>query len=293
MIDIIDDMALSSIQLEAFSAVTQTLNFTQAASLLNITQSALSQRILNLEADLDITLFIRDKSGIKLTEEAQELIKYCQLKEQCEDEFLSQLKSKDSKKIAGNIRIGGFSSVMRSIFLPSISDLVSKNPLLKLQMMIREVYELPDLLKRSKIDFIIINHDIDREDIESILLGYEENILVRQKNYSGENIYLDHDENDKVTLDYLKKFDKKSKQPKRYYLDDIYGILDAAKLGLGYAVLPKHLLGTEKQLEIVNEKHILKIPIYLCFYKQPYYTKMHTAFVETVLASFKGILRSY
>ncbi len=286
-------MSLSSIQLEAFSAVTQTLNFTKAAGVLHITQSALSQRILNLESELGTTLFIRDKSGIKLTEEAQELIKYCQFKNQCEDEFVSRLKSKDAKQIAGTLRVGGFSSVMRSIFLPAVSDLLSKNPLLKLQMLIREVYELFDLLKRSEIDFIIINSNIEREDIESVFLGYEENVLVQKKNYSGEKIYLDHDENDEVTFTYLKKFARKSKKIKRCYLDDTYGILEAVKLGLGYAVLPKHLIENEKNIEVINPQQILKIPVYLCFYRQPYYTKMHLSLVEKVVSAFKEILPTF
>lgn len=48
---------------------------------LNITQSALPQRILNLESDLGSTLFIRESSGILLTELGQRMLRYCQMKD--------------------------------------------------------------------------------------------------------------------------------------------------------------------------------------------------------------------
>lgn len=280
-------MALSSLQLDAFLAVSKTLNFTKAAEGLHITQSALSQRILNLESELETALFIRDKGGLKLTEIGQELLKYCQFKNQFEDEFLSGLKRSDSRKISGFIRIGGLSSVMRSIFLPIVRDLQKQSDSLKLQMFTKENYELPELLKRNEVDYIIANRPLNREDVENILLGYEEYVLIQAKNYHGREIYLDHDENDEFTADYFKKFPKALKKPERFYVDDDYGILDAAKLGLGYSVLPKHLIESEKILEVVNPKQVLKFPVYLCFYRRPYYTRLHEALVQMTKDHFK------
>lgn len=41
---------------------------------------ALSQRVLILEEELGTTLFIRDRAGLKLTDSALGLIRYCQMK---------------------------------------------------------------------------------------------------------------------------------------------------------------------------------------------------------------------
>ncbi len=82
-------MTFSSSHLEAFFAVSQTLNFTQAASKLHITQSALSQRILNFEKELGLTLFIRDRAGLRLTETANKIVRYCQQKNNLEIEVLA------------------------------------------------------------------------------------------------------------------------------------------------------------------------------------------------------------
>lgn len=51
-----------------FRAVASSESITGAADLLNVTQSAVSQRILRLESRLGVQLFVRDKSGLVVTE---------------------------------------------------------------------------------------------------------------------------------------------------------------------------------------------------------------------------------
>src|SRR5438045_3954384 len=139
-------MALSSSQLEAFSAVAQTLSFTRAAERLGITQPALSQRILLLEQSLESTLLIRHRTGVRLTEVAGELLHYCQTKEQLEQELVARVAGSDTALLGGTIRIGGFSSVMRSMILPRLGRLVRANPELRLHFSVHEVHELPERL---------------------------------------------------------------------------------------------------------------------------------------------------
>jgi DNA-binding transcriptional LysR family regulator len=235
-------MKLSSLQLEAFYAIAKAGNFTVAASELHVTQSALSQRILNLERELDTTLVIRDRAGLRLTEIGQNLLRFCQTQSALEADFLSQIKSKET--LGGVIRIGGFSSVMRSVILPSLSFLINENPLLKLEFHIRETHELLSLLKHGEVDFIVTAENLNRDEIECVKLGTEQNVLVEKENYKGPDIYLDHNETDETTLKYLRKFGSAKKLSRRY-LDDVYGLLDGVKLGLGKAILPVHLILSE------------------------------------------------
>ena len=55
-------LQLSTKQLNGFIEVSQTQNFHKAAKRLFITQSALSQRIQNLEKDIGSILFIRNRA---------------------------------------------------------------------------------------------------------------------------------------------------------------------------------------------------------------------------------------
>ena len=53
--------------IESFLTLAETLNYTEAADRLYITQSALSRSILQMEEELGITLFTRSRRGVELT----------------------------------------------------------------------------------------------------------------------------------------------------------------------------------------------------------------------------------
>lgn len=57
-------------QLKYFVKLCEDMNFSKAASNLYMTQQALSQSIKNLENELGVALFIRNKNGVELTETA-------------------------------------------------------------------------------------------------------------------------------------------------------------------------------------------------------------------------------
>jgi len=63
----------------------------------------------------------------------------------------------------------------------------------------------------------------------------------------------------------------------------VYGIMDGVAHGMGEAILPEHLVRHDKRLRIVSGRKPLKIPVYLQYYKQPFYAKLTTAVVERLL----------
>ena len=274
-------MALSSIQLEAFYSLAQTGNFTKAAEKLHVTQSALSQRIMNLESDLETTLFIRDRAGLRLTPTGEDLLRYCQTKNSFEEEFLASLKSQSSSELSGVVRVAGFSSVMRSVIIPSLAPLAQKNPHVQLQFMTREMDDLLPLLKRGEVDFVLNDRADDREELETASIGKEHNVLVERHGYAGADVYLDHDDKDPVTMRYLKLAKIKTDgKIARHFVDDVYGILDGVRLGLGRGVLPRHIVRDEKKLSILQPRTVLEIPVVLHFFRQPYYSRLHHAVVK-------------
>src|SRR2546423_3501197 len=60
--------------LRAFEAAARHLSFTQAASELNVTQTAISHQIKRLEQELGIRLFVRQNRALTLTPEAQDYL---------------------------------------------------------------------------------------------------------------------------------------------------------------------------------------------------------------------------
>ena len=61
-------------QLRYFAKAAETLNFSHAASCLNIAQSSLSQQIRQLEDELGTQLFIRDSHSFQLTEAGETML---------------------------------------------------------------------------------------------------------------------------------------------------------------------------------------------------------------------------
>src|SRR3979411_534332 len=60
--------------LRAFEAAARHLSFTQAASELNVTQTAISHQIKRLEEELGVRLFVRQNRALTLTPEARDYL---------------------------------------------------------------------------------------------------------------------------------------------------------------------------------------------------------------------------
>ena len=56
--------------------------------------------------------------------------------------------------------------------------------------------------------------------------------------------------------------------------EDIYGILDGVSLGLGRAIVPRHLIKNRKDINILYPKINLKVPLYLLTFKSQFKTKL-------------------
>lgn len=276
-------MKLSQDRLLAFYEITKVGSFTQAAKSIGISQSALSHRIKNLESDLKVSLFIREPSGLHLTEAGTRLFNYCQVQLKIEDEFIHDLLEKNTRDLRGALRIASVSSLAWSVIVPVLGDLIRKNPLLHLDILAREVSELPLLLKHNRMDYIVTLEKINDSSLEETIIGTEKYVLIEAKQKSLRNdIYLDHDERDRFTFDFLSLQGKQNEKIKRSFLDDNYGLIEGVKEGFGRAVIPKHLAEQTSEIKILRNLKTLEKPIYFYFAKQPFYTKLHSQVVEVL-----------
>lgn len=278
---------LSSLQLEAFHTLGQTRNFSKAARRLHISQSAFSQRVINLERELGTTLLIRDRADIKLTEAGERLLRHCEVRGNLEAEFLRSLIPSCGDELSGVIRVGGFSSVMRSLVLPALAPLMRKHPDLSIITFSAELDEILDLLKSARADVVLSNRDPGREGVVPKFLGYEENVLVRSRRFPEADAYLDHDERDVTTSSYFRLLHDRPKSVRKRYLDDVYGLIDGVRLGYGKAVLPRHLISGLMDLEVLHPNTRLMVPVYLLHFEQPFYTRVQEALVAALLKHFE------
>jgi DNA-binding transcriptional LysR family regulator len=278
-------MKIPATHLDAFLAVTRHGRFAKAAEALGLSQSALSQRVLNLESLLEATLFVRDRAATRLTPEGEALLRHARTLENLEEEFLE-------RRTGGALRVAGFSSVARSLLLPALAPL-AREPAVRLTLLSRELHELHGLLRRGEADLVAVDAEPAREGIAGELLGFEENVLVRCRDARRRaDIYLDHDMEDATTHRYFQKFGPKGARLERAFLDDVYGLLDGARLGLGQAVLPLHLVEGDRDLEIVHPERVLKTPVWLHYTALEWEPKLRARAREEIVKYAKEKLAS-
>lgn len=273
-------MKLTNHQLRAFFETAKLRSFSKAAEELNVTQSALSQRVSNLEGELETTLFIRDTSGPILTESGEMLFRYCQFNDTAENEVLVKLKS-GREMVSGVIRIAGFSSVLRSVIIPSLAPFLRKHPHVQCEFRSYEVIELYEILKMAKTDLVILDYNLKKDGIVEEVLGQEEYVVIESSKFEApSDIYLDHGPHDNATESFFRFQDRRPTSYRRTFMGDVYGILNGVELGLGRAVMSKHLLKGNNKVKIVKGYKKYCRDITLNYYEQPYYPHLHKLIIE-------------
>jgi DNA-binding transcriptional LysR family regulator len=272
-------MKISNLGLRAFYEVASSLNMSLAAGILGVTQSALSQRISALEEDLETALFIREGKSLKLTEAGQNLFLYSQHQKALEDDFLWRFRS-TSGEMAGRIRIASYSSILRSKIIPALAPFLRDHPLITVEFSSHEVDELYDVLKSNKADIVISDFELNKKGIIEKIIGNEEYVLIESSRFkSRSNIYLDHDQDDKITELFFNTQKNPPKEYQRSYLGDVYAILDGVELGIGKAVMSKHLV-QNREVKIIKGLNKFHRPIVLQYYERPFYPQLFKEFIE-------------
>ena len=139
-----------------FTEVVEYENFSKAAKALYMTQPAVSQAIMQLEAKLGVRLFTRTSRGVIVTNEGKLLDEYISSAINLID--AGEQKIKDSRNlIMGDLHIGVGDTISRYYLLPFLEAFHSKYPNIKLKIINRTTPELTTILKSGKIDIAICN----------------------------------------------------------------------------------------------------------------------------------------
>jgi DNA-binding transcriptional LysR family regulator len=290
-------MSISSIQLDAFYEVAKFLNFSKAGLSLGLTQSALSQRVKNLELDLGVTLFVRETGAIRLTDSGEKLLRYCLIRTSIEEDVLFEIQSayetKEKTTYAGVIRIAAYSSILRSILIPALAPFLRENPNVQCEFIKAEMGKLEKMLKTGEADFIILDHALSKNGVVEDKLGHEEYIVVESLNYPGSNnIYLDHNPEDTVTESFFRSQTKGlPKGFRRSFMGDVYGIIDGVEQGLGRAIVSKHLAIMNKKIKKVNGFSKYTMEVTLHHYDRPYYPRLVKEIRSQILIHGTNILK--
>ncbi|MFN7729483.1 MAG: LysR family transcriptional regulator [Bdellovibrio sp.] len=276
-------MKIASHQLAAFFETARLRSFSKAADALAVTQSALSQRVANLEAELEVTLFIRDPSGPVLTAAGETLLRHCQVTSSLESEMMGQLKSSQGQ-LRGAVRVAGFSSVLRSALIPSLAPFLRTHPFVHCEFSSHEMIELADILRSGEADFVVVDYHLNKKGVTEHTLGREEYVVIESVKFeSPEDLYLDHGPQDNATESFFREQAQAPKKWRRSFMGDVYGIINGVELGLGRAVMSKHLIEDNSKVKIVKGFKKYFRDVTLNYFEQPYYSKLHQEIVSQLV----------
>lgn len=139
--------------LRYFVTVAKTLNFSEAARQLFITQGTLSQQIQQMEGEMGIRLFDRSKHSVTLTEAGEELfplaVQTLSAAEDCNN------KIRDLKgTLTGTLRIGTTSS-FTSLLTDTVGKFIREYPKVHLKIQSETATEIIEKLREGKIDLAL------------------------------------------------------------------------------------------------------------------------------------------
>ena len=243
-------------------------SFTDAAEILNYSQSGVSRMIADLEKEWGVVLLERSKNGVSLTSDgtkllpyARELVeKYKQLQTQVDE--LNGLQS-------GLIRIGVFSSVATHWLPNIIKEFQNDYPSVDYELLLGDYTEIEEWITEGRVDCGFLRLPA-KNDFDTVFLEQDEFMAVLPLNHplagldrvpasalcSAPFILLEKGEKAEVSA----IFERSGLKPNvRFTTWDDYAVMSMVESGLGISILPKLILRRIPYNIIVKP---LEIPAY-------------------------------
>ncbi len=158
--------------LKAFEAAGTSGSFTRAAEQLNVTQSAVSRQVRQLEEQLGETLLERHHHRLELTEAGRALLRTLQ---QSFDRIELTVRTIQQKSDINRLRVNVPPTFASRWLVPRLAKLHARHPALELSVTTRLQDSLAD---STALDCAIRFGDGEWEGLESSLLMHEEHIAV-------------------------------------------------------------------------------------------------------------------
>ena len=223
----------------AFLKAFERNSFSDAARDLGYTQSAVSQMIKSLEAELGVTLLVRSRSGVTLTYEGRHLLPYIRDTVNAYRMLQSQAAGFSGLE-QGTIRLGTFTSVSSFLLPPAI------------ELYQGLYYEIEDWVREGVVDFGFT--DMSRTTPFACEPIYQDTMLavLPEGHPLGENIFVQIDELAAEPFILLEEGrgggcirELLARHPQinvQYRVADDYTILNMVESRLGVSILPEAVL---------------------------------------------------
>ncbi len=286
-------------KLRIFHAVAMAGSFTHAGDTLGLSQSAVSRQIRTLEDSLQTSLFNRHARGLILTDEGETLFETT--KDVVSKIHVTEQKILEGTEIPrGNLIVTTTNSFGSTWMMHNIKKFMDKYPDIHVQMLIAD--EDYDLLTREA-DVAIRFHPTEHLDLIQKRIGTFHYNLYASPEYLNKFGWPqkaeDLDDHHLVTygdlntspiedIDWVLEAGAVKKRKPILEINNIYGVLQAIKAGIGIGSLPDYLVrGTTNITKILEDSQTHEFPAYFVYTQELRSSKRIAAFREFIEKEFK------
>ena len=158
-------------------------SFTKAAEIIGNSQPNITRAMNNLESQIGLKLFIRNKRGIVLTPEGEQLFEHIKVAffhiYQAEEEMKNQ-----SSMASGSVVIGVSEIALHEVLLPVLSGFNKKYPDIKIQITNQSTPITLEALRLSQVQFALVTTPFDiKKPMKSIPIKEFDELLMASENF--------------------------------------------------------------------------------------------------------------
>lgn len=155
-------------KIETLLAVVEYQNFTRAAEALSMTQPAVSHHIKLLEAEVGAPLFVRGKTGLKLTPQGEIVVKYARRLKSLNEKM--HLELANSEKHLSVLRVGITHTSESNLTAASLARYSNMKNDIKIILFTDTINNLYDMLENYEIDIAIVDGALNNSRFSSMML---------------------------------------------------------------------------------------------------------------------------
>ncbi len=228
----------------AFEAVVTLKTTHAAAKELGVTQTAITQRIKALESELSMTLFLRSRRGMSLTDEGKALLQFCLGSRELEGQFQSRVQGENRQEVS--LTIVGPTSAISTRIAENVESIYTRHPFLRLHLRSDDDSDIIELIRRGEADLGVVSPTIVPNEMDSKKLKPDRYLLVASAKWKGraldkilkEERIIDFYESDLTTRNYLARFGFDSiNQRERLFVNENEALIRYFISGLGFGTL--------------------------------------------------------
>ncbi|GLQ52834.1 LysR family transcriptional regulator [Devosia nitrariae] len=267
-------------KLRIFHTAAESGSFTHAAEKLGMSQSAVSRQISALEDDLGLKLFIRHARGLVLTEVGEQLFRTAHRMHWELQQVETQM-SESQDAPTGPLIVTTTVGIGSTWLSSRIDEFLRLYPQIQLEIRLNDA-EL-DLAMREADVAIRLHRPNQSEMIQRKLFTVHNHFYVSQSYIDeiGTPKSIEDLDNHRIIsfgepvpsylgdINFLERLGRPDNSPRRAALrvNAIYGMMQAARAGIGIAMLPDYV--TEKEDGLVRVLSEIEIPEYEAYFVYP------------------------